>query len=129
LEKPLKTVGDFKKGSRGYIIKFPDIRLSESRSLLFHLISVAGGSEESTGYMFICRDVVENIMDYIDNELDLKTLQALEKHTGECPECKAFVDTYRRMLDLSGKMKEQTFVTPEVRERLRNLLKSRMKPC
>lgn len=79
--------------------------------------------------MVICRDVVENIMDYIDNELDLKTLQELEKHMGECPECKAFVDTYRRMLDLSGKMKEQTFVTPEVRERLKNLLKSRMKPC
>ncbi len=48
---------------------------------------------------------------------------------GECPECKAFVDTYKRMLDLSGKMKEETFVTPEVRERLKNLLKSRMKPC
>jgi len=79
--------------------------------------------------MVICRDVVENIMDYIDNELDLKTLHELEKHMGECHECKAFVDTYRRMLDLSGKMKEQTFVTPEVRERLKNLLKSRMKPC
>jgi len=26
-------------------------------------------------------------------------------------------------------MKEETFVTPEVRERLKNLLKSRMKPC
>jgi len=25
--------------------------------------------------MVICRDVVENIMDYIDNELDLKTLK------------------------------------------------------
>ncbi len=79
--------------------------------------------------MVICRDVVENIMDYIDNELDLKTLKELENHMGECPECKAFVDTYRRMLDLSGKMKEETFVTPEVRERLKNLLKSRMKPC
>ncbi|MCA9810637.1 MAG: zf-HC2 domain-containing protein [Candidatus Dadabacteria bacterium] len=79
--------------------------------------------------MVICRDVVENIMDYIDNELDLKTLRVLEDHMGECPECKAFVDTYKRMLDLSGKMKEQTFVTPEVRERLKNLLKSRMKPC
>ncbi|HML94347.1 MAG TPA: zf-HC2 domain-containing protein [Thermodesulfobacteriota bacterium] len=79
--------------------------------------------------MAICRDVVENIMDYIDNELDLKTLRELEKHMGECPECKAFVDTYARMLDLSGKMKEQAFVTPEVRERLKNLLKSRMKPC
>lgn len=79
--------------------------------------------------MVICRDVVENIMDYIDNELDLKTLRMLEDHMGECPECQAFVDTYKRMLDLSGKMKEQTFVTPEVRERLKNLLKSRMKPC
>ncbi|MEZ4546464.1 MAG: zf-HC2 domain-containing protein [Thermodesulfobacteriota bacterium] len=79
--------------------------------------------------MVICRDVVENIMDYIDNELDLKTLRVLEDHMGECPECQAFVDTYKRMLDLSGKMKEQTFVTPEVRERLKNLLKSRMKPC
>lgn len=79
--------------------------------------------------MVICRDVVENIMDYIDNELDLKTLRVLEDHMGECPECQAFVNTYKRMLDLSGKMKEQTFVTPEVRERLKNLLKSRMKPC
>lgn len=79
--------------------------------------------------MVICRDVVENIMDYIDNELDLNTLRVLEDHMGECPECQAFVDTYKRMLDLSGKMKEQTFVTPEVRERLKNLLKSRMKPC
>ena len=79
--------------------------------------------------MVICRDVVENIMDYIDNELDLNTLRVLEDHMGECPECQAFVDTYKRMLDLSGKMKEQTFVTPEVRERLKNPLKSRMKPC
>ena len=79
--------------------------------------------------MFMCKDVVENIMDYIDNELDLKTLEALEKHTGECPECKSFVDTYNKMLELSGKLKDRTFVTPEIRNRLKVLLKSKIQPC
>lgn len=78
---------------------------------------------------FMCSDVVENIMDYIDSELDHKTLLELEKHTCECPECKAFVDTYKRMLDLAGKLKEKTFVTPEIRNRLKILLKSKSKPC
>lgn len=78
--------------------------------------------------MFMCKDVVENIMDYIDKELDLDTLKELEKHTGECPECGAFVDTYRRMLDVTGKLRERHFVTPEIRNRLKILLKSKIKP-
>lgn len=77
----------------------------------------------------MCKDLVENMMDYIDNELDMKTLEELEKHAGECPECRAFIDTYKRMLDLSGKLREKSFVTPEVREKLKTLLKSRIKPC
>lgn len=78
---------------------------------------------------FMCKDVVENIMDYIDQELDHETLTELEKHTGMCPECRAFVDTYKRMLDLTGKLREKTFVTPEVRSRLKILLQSKVKPC
>ena len=77
----------------------------------------------------MCKDLVENIMDYIDNELDMKTLEELEQHAGECPECRAFIDTYKRMLDLSGKLKGKSFVTPEVREKLKTLLKSKIKPC
>mgnify|MGYP002626040684 FL=1 len=76
----------------------------------------------------MCKDVVENIMDYIDRELDYKTLVELEKHTGECPECTAFVNTYKKMLDMAGKLKYRSFVTPEVRNRLKLLLKSKIKP-
>ena len=79
--------------------------------------------------MFMCKDVVENIMDYIDKELDVETLKELEKHTGECPECKAFVDTYKRMLDVTRKLKERPSVTPEIRSRLKTLLKSKIDPC
>ena len=75
-----------------------------------------------------CTDVVENIMNYIDQELDQTTLFTLEKHLEICPECKSFVDTYKRMLNLSGNLKNQKFVTPEIRQRLKNLLKSKIKP-
>lgn len=77
--------------------------------------------------MPICKDVVENIVEYIDNELDDKTLYELESHLGGCPECRSFVNTYRRMLQLSGNLKNKKFVTQEVRNRLKDFLKSRVK--
>jgi len=76
----------------------------------------------------LCKDVVENIIEYIEAEIDDKTLEELEKHQHDCPECKAFVMTYRRMLELTGKLKERSFVTPEVRGRLKECLRSRLNP-
>jgi len=75
----------------------------------------------------LCKDVVENIMGYIDAELDNETLNELEKHIDECPECMAFVMTYKRMLELTGKLNERSFVTPEVRMRLKEFLGSKLK--
>jgi anti-sigma factor RsiW len=77
--------------------------------------------------MALCKDVVENIMEYVDAELDDKTLEELEKHLHECPECQAFVRTYKRMLELTGKLKERTFVSADVRKRLKDFLKSQLK--
>lgn len=75
--------------------------------------------------MSICKDVVDNIMEYIDNELDRKTLEQLESHIDDCPECRSFVSTYKRMLELSGSLKNKKFVTPEIRTKLKELLKSK----
>ena len=74
----------------------------------------------------LCKDVVENIIGYIDAEIDDKTMEELEKHQHDCPECKAFVMTYRRMLELTGKLKERSFVTPDVRGRLTQFLRSKL---
>ena len=76
--------------------------------------------------MPICKDVVDNIMEYIDNELDNKTLHELESHLDECPECRSFVATYRRMLELSGNLRNKKFVTPEIWQRLKQMLKSKI---
>jgi len=75
-----------------------------------------------------CMDLIENIMNYIDKELDHVTLFTLEKHIELCPECKSFVETYKRMLKLSGNLKNQKFVTPDIRQRLKNVLKTKIKP-
>lgn len=77
--------------------------------------------------MAICKDVVENIIGYIEAELDYETLEELETHLYECLECQAFVRTYRKMLELAGKLREKSFVTSEVRTRLKELLKSKLK--
>ncbi len=75
-----------------------------------------------------CIDVIENIMGFIDEELDQVTLFTLEKHIELCPECKSFVETYKRMLKLSGNLKNQKFVTSDIRQRLKNVLKTKIKP-
>ncbi|GIW48283.1 MAG: hypothetical protein KatS3mg078_2160 [Deltaproteobacteria bacterium] len=77
--------------------------------------------------MVMCKEVVENIIGYIEAELDDKTLEELEKHLHDCPECQAFVRTYKKMLELTGKLKERTFVTPEIRKKLKELLISKIK--
>ena len=76
--------------------------------------------------MALCKDVVENIMDYIEAELDYQTLHELEIHASDCPECLAFIRTYKKLLKLSGKLRNKNFVTPEVRKRLKEFLKSRL---
>ena len=77
----------------------------------------------------ICRDIVDNIISYIDNELDDKTLEDMEEHMNMCSECMVFVKTYQKMLRLSGKLKETSFVTPEIRQRLKDLLREKIKEC
>ncbi len=72
----------------------------------------------------MCKDVVEKIIGYIEAGLDHQTVEELENHINSCPECKEFVLTYRMMLDLTGKLKEKKFVTPEIRNRLKDCLKS-----
>jgi putative zinc finger protein len=75
----------------------------------------------------ICKDVVEQIVGYIEAGLDLETVEALENHINSCPECREFVLTYRIMLDLTGRLREKNFVTPEIRSKLKDCLKSSMK--
>ena len=74
-----------------------------------------------------CKQFVNNIVGYIDNELDHETMLAMENHLDLCPECKSFVDTYKKMLQMSGNLRNKKFVTPDIRMRLKKLLESKLK--
>jgi len=42
-----------------------------------------------------CRQVTALILRYLNDELDTKTRRAFDAHLKECPNCTAFLQTYR----------------------------------
>lgn len=51
-----------------------------------------GGSE--------CRELLEQLSEYIDGELDPAGCAAIESHNEDCPRCVAFIESLRRTVDL-----------------------------
>ncbi|MGB7291346.1 MAG: zf-HC2 domain-containing protein [Thermodesulfobacteriota bacterium] len=68
--------------------------------------------------MLLCKDLVENIIEYIDVQVDFKTRERLENHLDQCPECMTFIGTYRKMLELARKLRQTDFRTNEAQRRL-----------
>jgi len=61
---------------------------------------------------------VENVIEYIDVQVDFKTLERLENHLDQGPAFMAFIGTYRKMLELARKLRQTDFRTNEVQSRL-----------
>lgn len=48
----------------------------------------------------ICRELVDQLSDYVDGELDAALCVELEAHLVGCPNCRVMVDTMRRTITL-----------------------------
>jgi predicted anti-sigma-YlaC factor YlaD len=71
-----------------------------------------------------CPEYVNELNDYLDGELDDVTCAEIEKHLGECNNCRIMVDTLRQTVALCRGGKKEPM--PKVLEdRLNNLLKLR----
>ena len=46
-----------------------------------------------------CRDEVGLIADYVVGRLNPPVLAAFEKHLGQCPDCTAFLNTYKKTIE------------------------------
>jgi anti-sigma factor RsiW len=46
-----------------------------------------------------CKDEVGLIADYLTGQLNPKVLAAFEKHLSQCPDCTAFLSTYKKTID------------------------------
>lgn len=74
--------------------------------------------------MLQCRDIVELLAEYLDEQLDSATAAALEAHLSGCEECTAFTNTYRKTVQALRQLKEEDLPS-QLRDRLRAFLKRR----
>ena len=47
-----------------------------------------------------CRDLIEFLMDYLDDELSAGEKRRFDEHLGLCPECTAYLASYRETIRL-----------------------------
>jgi anti-sigma factor (TIGR02949 family) len=73
-----------------------------------------------------CREVVDLLVDYLDGELGAETVKGLEEHLSGCDSCTAFLNTYRKTIALSQKLKYGD-IPPELRKRLRDFLREKIR--
>lgn len=50
--------------------------------------------------MISCRELIEFLMDYDSNELPPAQREEFERHLHACPPCVAFLNTYRKTVEL-----------------------------
>ena len=49
--------------------------------------------------MHTCKEEVGLIADYVAMRLDPTVLAAFEEHLGQCPDCTAFLNTYKKTIE------------------------------
>ena len=59
---------------------------------------------------YSCRELLEQIHDYIDGELEAKLCAELEQHLDECKDCQVMVDTTKKTLALFRRQYQQNQV-------------------
>jgi anti-sigma factor RsiW len=67
--------------------------------------------------MLRCKDIVDLLEAYLGEGLDPATTEALTAHLADCPDCTAFLNTYRRTVGTTRELREEELPAP-LRERL-----------
>ncbi|RMF33104.1 MAG: zf-HC2 domain-containing protein [Chloroflexi bacterium] len=47
-----------------------------------------------------CRDLLGNLIDYLDGEAEASLCAEIERHLAACPDCRVIVDTTRKTITL-----------------------------
>jgi anti-sigma factor RsiW len=77
--------------------------------------------------MISCHQFVSFLLDFIENQLPEDQRLLFQAHLQNCPPCVAYLESYRRTIDLSRRLPDQP-VPPELIQRLRSALNSQIQP-
>ena len=71
-----------------------------------------------------CAEYVSDLNDYLDGELDPSICEEIEKHVGQCENCRIMVDTMKQTVTLCREGKPEQ-LPASLEGKLSNLLKAR----
>ncbi len=58
-------------------------------------------SEHKTDNVDTCRDATNLILEFLSGELDPEINSEFEKHLEACPDCVAFLNTYKKTMEIT----------------------------
>ena len=68
-----------------------------------------------------CQDAIGVLAGFLEHSLSPELLAGLERHLSECAPCRAYLETYRKTVELTGRA-EHVEMPEEMKARLRSLL-------
>ena len=77
------------------------------------------------GGRMTCRETIEVLMDYLEAALSSDANRDLERHLQACPPCLAYLNTYRKTVELAGQAGRQE-MPEEMRRHLREFLLAKL---
>ncbi len=72
----------------------------------------------------ICREITDLLLDYMTGELDPETVAAFEAHLRLCPDCVAFLNTYKKTVQATRSLRFED-IPAEMEKRVRRFLRER----
>jgi len=79
------------------------------------------GARDADSAGLTCREAIGLLADYLESALSEQEIRELEEHLARCGPCQAYLNTYRRTKDLTGKA-EKVAMPEEMKDRLRTFL-------
>ena len=81
--------------------------------------SIVGRAESA-----FCREITDLLLDYMAGELDPETVAAFEEHLRLCPDCVAFLNTYKKTVQTTRSLRFED-IPSEMEKRVRRFLRER----
>lgn len=69
-----------------------------------------------------CQEYIQGLNDYLDGELSPELCEEIEKHVGQCENCRIMVDTLKQTVTLCREGKKEK-LPRKLESKLKNILK------
>lgn len=73
-----------------------------------------------------CKEAIDVLGDYLEETLATELTEELERHLDDCAPCRAYLNTYRKTRELTGKAGRAP-MPDEMKKRLHRFLLDRLK--